>query len=185
MLIPSIQITSFNLSATHAAGHSTEGDVFVSQHIMLGTTESVYIDIVTKMWHPPHSATAQRNFLCGRTGSDWPVQGATGSTETYISQLEASTLKLWNNKHSRVCVSHAHTHTQNILSYKNIWPLLPGLLLNSCHTRHMVALTALTGAFNIHTYHSCIVQHSALCQLYASQCFVFFLNEGQFKSTTD
>lgn len=104
---------------------------------MLGTTESVYIDIVTKMWHPLHSATAQRNFLCGRTGPDWPIQGATGSRETYISQLEASTLKLWNNKQAQsVFHTHiqTHTHTQNILSYKNIWPLLLGLLLNSCHT---------------------------------------------------
>lgn len=101
-------VIALTYSICHKCGGVFDrGDVFVSQRTIMGTMESVCIDIVTKMWHPPHSTTVQRNFPSCCTGSDWSIQGATGSRETYISQLEASTLQLWNNKHRRVCVTHS------------------------------------------------------------------------------
>lgn len=75
--------------------------------------ESVYIDFVTKMLHPPSLSNCTENFLRGHTGPDWPFLAATGREQTYISQLEATTPKLWNNKHNRAnALSHTDTHTE-------------------------------------------------------------------------
>lgn len=130
----------------------------------VGTTESVCIDIVTKMWHPPHSATAQRNFLCvaalaliGPFREQQEV-GRHISVNWRLALQSCGTINMAERAF--------YTHTHNILPYTNIWPLLLGQLLSSCHTRHIVALTPLTVAkhTNIpHPYSAVLHVPSALC----------------------
>lgn len=74
--------------------------------------ESVYIDFVTKMLHPPSLSNCTENFLRGHTGPDWPFRAATGREQTYISQLEeplqsCGTINITEQMHS-----HTQTHTE-------------------------------------------------------------------------